>query len=216
MSRYPSLAERIEARTDRSGGPEACHIWTGNKSQWSTPSICSGRRSISARRAYWEIVHGGKLPAKKWVTTTCKNLLCMNAKHLTLRTTRDDTARFFEKVDKNGPNGCWLWTGYVEPRGYGRFSPLGGESTKGAHRVSWEMVYGPIPTDGVELCVCHHCDNPRCVNPAHLFLGTDADNQRDCVAKGRKASGPRLAEAIRAARAKKREAMSDLSEGADE
>lgn len=91
------------------------------------------------------------------------------------------TERFWRKVDKSaGPEGCWPWTGSRHGFGYG-FVSAGGKR-RGAHRVSWELANGPIP-DG--LSVCHRCDNPPCVNPAHLFLGTVGDNTRDMMAKGR-------------------------------
>lgn len=76
--------------------------------------------------------------------------------------------------------GCWNWTGFINPKGYGQLSFK--RRTVRAHRLAWALAYGPIP-DG--LCVCHRCDNRRCVRPDHLFIGTNLDNMRDMVAKGR-------------------------------
>lgn len=86
--------------------------------------------------------------------------------------------RFAEKVRIS--DGCWEWTGDKDVKGYGRFF-LRGEVIR-AHRVSQEIYAGPIP-DG--MYVLHRCDNPGCVNPAHLFLGTQTDNMLDMEAKGR-------------------------------
>lgn len=86
--------------------------------------------------------------------------------------------RFWEKVRKG--DGCWEWTAHLNMYGYGTIRD--GDKFCSAHRVSWKLHFGPIPRG---LCVCHRCDNPKCVCPSHLFLGTVADNARDRESKGR-------------------------------
>ncbi len=89
--------------------------------------------------------------------------------------------RYWTRVDRSGgPGACWPWVGYRDRSGYGIVYRDGG--TTKAHRAAWELTNGPI-TDN--LWVLHRCDNPPCVNPAHLFLGTARDNVADMMAKGR-------------------------------
>ena len=96
--------------------------------------------------------------------------------------------RFWSMVNKNGPvqehcpelGNCWIWTGCKSHNGYGMITVNG--SSKRIHRASWEIHNGPIPEG---MLICHHCDNPPCVRPDHLFLGTTQNNVDDKFNKGR-------------------------------
>ena len=93
-------------------------------------------------------------------------------------------AEFWSRVDVSGS--CWEWQWGKTTAGYGVFRT--NNKLVLAHRFAWSLVNGPIPGG---LFVCHHCDNPSCVRPSHLFVGTQKDNMRDCVSKGRQARGER-------------------------
>ena len=87
--------------------------------------------------------------------------------------------RFWNKVKRAALEDCWEWQGCRNPKGYGQIKTTVGSL---AHRFSFFLHYGELPYG---YHVCHRCDNPRCVNPNHLFLGTDMANQHDSIAKGR-------------------------------
>lgn len=106
--------------------------------------------------------------------------------------------RFWSRVDVIEGDGCWEWTGRRMRQRQGRKNTLGGygvidvsaakrREPRLAHRVAWEITRGTIPPT---FCVCHRCDNPPCVRPDHLFLGTARDNIADMLAKGRQAPSP--------------------------
>lgn len=101
------------------------------------------------------------------------------------RTKKDPQARFWAKVDKSGDGGCWNWTRSVSKSGYGAFG-VTPKDIRYAHRYAWETLVGPIP-DG--LCLLHSCDNPRCVNPAHLRVGNRTENSQDRTERGRVPKG---------------------------
>lgn len=102
--------------------------------------------------------------------------------------TSTDLNRFWTKVDKSGgEDACWLWTAGLFENGYGVF--LLNKKLKKAHRISWELAYGEIPEHLMVLHDCPDGDNPACVNPKHLWLGTHKQNMTDRNQKKRQMHG---------------------------
>lgn len=101
--------------------------------------------------------------------------------------------RYHNRIEKRNDSACWEWIGARDSDGYGHITIKIDGKTKWikAHRLSWEYAFGNIPD---HTCVLHHCDNPSCVNPVHLFLGTQEDNMHDMKSKGRSSKRSRVGE----------------------
>ncbi len=182
--------DRFWAKVDKSG---ECWLWTGYRKHNGYGIITVEGNVVAAQRLSWILAYGHITPGKR-ILQTCGNHHCVRPEHLYILPHSDESdaeklVRHFWKHVQRG-NGCWLWTGPKVGMGYGKFSVRG--KYYRAHRVSWELVNGPIPSG---LIVCHKCDVPACVRPDHLFLGTFNDNNKDLARKGHAARGERNAHA---------------------
>lgn len=206
----PNIVDRMMVKLTKQG-PEDCWPWHGAVGGKGGPVITEKKRTHSARRVMLEHVTGAPVPSNRLVSNACGNPLCLNPAHLILKPFGDDVARFWGKVQKT--DGCWLWLGAKFRNGYGAFHV--GPKVRHATHVAWELTHGPIeghvPGDPErEVCVMHLCDNPPCVRPDHLKLGTDAENIADMLAKGRAAwqrDPVGFREKSRAARERRRSAL---------
>ncbi len=195
-----SVIDRINAKVDKSAGPEGCWMWLGGLGQKGQPTTSIGKKHATPRRLVWEHAHGEPVPSNRQVATTCKVPACLNPAHLCLRPWMDDATRFWSRVKKAEGDACWEWQGAFFASGYAVLHMVvdGVKKTRQAHRVSYEIANGVKLT--ASQIVMHSCDNPPCVNPAHLSVGTHADNVHDAINKGRFSRGAKHAAACIAAR----------------
>lgn len=154
----------------------ACWEWQAGVEKSGFGQFGARSLKFKAHRIAYELCVG-EIPDRFHVLQSCQNKRCCNPKHLSLHNFRDLKTNFWNKVNvSNVPDACWEWVAHRNEDGYGTFqSGL-------AHRTAYLIEFGSIP-DG--LYVLHTCDNPGCVNPKHLFLGTQQDNMDDMIAKGR-------------------------------
>lgn len=177
---------------------ETCWLWTAATTHYGHGVLGVKKKTLRAHRLSYEH-HHGLIPDGMFVLHRCRVPACVNPDHLFLGDKKEKgqhdrvppKERFWDKVEKTDT--CWLWKSNRNKKGYGKLA-LGGQTRKWlfSHRVSWEIHNGPIP-DGMH--VLHKCDVTNCVNPDHLFLGTNADNIADRNRKGRQARGETNAKA---------------------
>lgn len=172
--------QRFLAKIEKS--KDGCWEWTGCCDSGGYGEFCLNRKQTRAHRAAW-ILFNGPIPEKMFVLHSCHKKSCVNPNHLFLSKQRCPLTlekRFWSKVKKQKNEECWEWQASCDRKGYGQFSI--NRVMVRAHRVAWQILKGSIPEG---KCVLHHCDNRKCVNPNHLFIGTVKDNQQDMVKKQR-------------------------------
>ena len=179
------IKKSLDARFWEKVRKDAEHwIWVGATSNGRYGFIGVDGKNHQVNRVAYELTYG-PIPDGVAVVRQCGAVLCVRPDHLSAKVHGQAGAsledRFWARVKRAA--GCWFWQGSRNATDYGLIYP-GRKSKRSllAHRVSWEIHNGPIPNG---LHVLHHCDTPPCVNPEHVFLGTQTDNNADRDAKGR-------------------------------
>lgn len=189
-----------------------CHVWQRSRNATGYGQLNIGGRPMPAHRYAWHR-QNGPIPKGMFVMHLCDHPACVRIDHLKLGTAAENVAdmvrkgrcnnaggwrcrkksprklftaqRFDDFHTLDSKTGCWNWNRALNEDGYGKVVS-GGKKT-GAHRFSWERANGQVIPKG--MVIRHSCDNRACVNPAHLLLGTQADNIQDTVSRGRQSSG---------------------------
>jgi hypothetical protein len=177
MKNPPPWQSRVIQQSD-----DDCWLWQGRVEPGGHGQVTRGGKVYRVHRLAWEETYG-LVPEGHTVAHVCGAPACCNPAHLTLSTTaelrKSEVTPWQERLVKQ-PDGCWIFQGSLNNDGYAQIRHDG--RTVRLHRLAWEAVNGPIPKG---MRVCHSCDTPACCNVAHLFLGTQRDNVRDMVIKGR-------------------------------
>lgn len=195
-----SLEERWLVRVAEPSDDNSCWLWKGSISSQGYGKLRVEGKDLLAHQIGWKLAGNDSPPKGSALRNQCGNVLCVNPQHWKIlplhlnlgtvrvvvksRTKEQRMEDFACRINENGSlildTPCWEWLGTKNPNGYGSFSSRYFSGL--AHRASWEIFVGPIP-DG--LFICHKCDNKSCVNPEHLFLGTQYDNMQDKAQKDR-------------------------------
>jgi hypothetical protein len=155
---------------------DGCWIWTGARSTNGQGAIQIAHKLYATHRLAYQLWLG-PIPQDHRVRHRCGNLACCNPAHLYLTSLEE---RLLSRIKKQ-ENGCWIWQGHINKKGYGRIESSG---RRLAHRVAYELWVEPIPKG---LQVQHLCNDRLCCNPAHLVAGTASENARHMIERRRKA-----------------------------
>jgi hypothetical protein len=190
------------------GKPDECWDWQGCRNRKGYGNFFWKKASQKAHRIAYELTKG-IIESNQYCRHKCGNIGCCNPGHLYLTTENNDIGdRFWPKIRKGKPDECWPWmASKLIAGGYGQFA-LRGAPVR-AHRLAFALTKGEIPKDKY---VCHACDNPACCNPSHLFLGTNSENIKDCIKKGRFITVKRIANLRRKLAAEQVHKIRELSE----
>ena len=156
----------------------------------TSPRLCACGCGFPARKGcHYFHSHNASTPRSKPCLCGCGQFAMPGSKYIVGHNARKEIKPevFWSQVNRsNGPTACWPWKGGTRTIGY--VCTKRNRKAIGVHRLAYQLTYGAIP---IGIFVCHHCDNMRCCNPSHLFLGTHKDNMDDMKSKGRQASGNR-------------------------